>query len=154
MDKTMLLKMREEQDMTNSEIAAAIGCCDLTIRKLIGPMPEEMLKRKQRENGVRNAVNRSRKSSEVGYTVERKLQSFKQAEEEPRAILAIKKADVHLSGSFMHYCVSADGHCVDVETEQGNVLLCVPADKLGEFIDELQAIKNNIGDVKPMEFWG
>lgn len=66
MDKTQLLRMREEQDMSNSEIAAAVGCCDLTIRKLIGPMPEEMLKRKQRENGARNAVNRGRKSSEGG----------------------------------------------------------------------------------------
>lgn len=87
--------------------------------------------------------------------MERKLQRFKQPEEEPkRAILVVKKADTHLSGSFMHYCVSADGHCVDAETEQGNVLLCVPADKLGEFIDELTAIKNNIGECKPMEFWG
>lgn len=87
--------------------------------------------------------------------MERKLQSFKQPEEEPkRAILAVKKADVYLSGSFMHYCVSADGHCVDVETEQGDVLLCVPADKLSEFIDELTAIKKHIGECKPMEFWG
>lgn len=87
--------------------------------------------------------------------MERKLQSFKHTEEEPkRAILAVKKADVHLSGSFMHYCVMADRGCIDIETEQGNVLLCVPADKLGEFIDELQAIKNNIVECKPMEFWG
>ena len=60
MDKTTLLKMREEQDMTNKDIAHAVGCSEVTIRNIIGAMPPEMRRRKFSENGKRNAINRSR----------------------------------------------------------------------------------------------
>lgn len=92
--------------------------------------------------------------------MERKLQSFKpyvpqREEPEPvKAVLTVKRRDIQLAGAYMHYTVSASGSCVDVETEQGQVLISVPNDKLDAFIGELTAIKNHIGDVKPMEFWG
>ena len=92
--------------------------------------------------------------------MERKLQSFKpyvpQCEEpEPaKAVLTVKRRDIQLAGAYMHYTVSASGSCVDVETEQGQVLISVPNDKLDAFIEELTAIRHHLGDVKPMEFWG
>lgn len=155
MDKTTLLKMREEQDMTNGDIAHAVGCSEVTIRNIIGAMPPEMRRRKFSENGKRNAINRSR--AEGGYTVERKMQSFMPQCEEPepvKAVLTVKRRDIQLAGAYMHYTVSASGSCVDVETEQGQVLISVPQDKLDVFIEELTAIRHHIGDVKPMEFWG
>ena len=158
MDKTTLLKMREEQDMTNKDIAHAVGCSEVTIRNIIGAMPPEMRRRKFSENGKRNAINRSR--AEGGYTMERKLQSFKpfvpqREEPEPaKAVLTVKRRDIQLAGAYMHYTVSASGSCVDVETGQGQVLISVPNDKLDAFIEELTAIRHHLGDVKPMEFWG
>ena len=89
--------------------------------------------------------------------MERKMQSFKPQREEPepaKAVLTVKRRDIQLAGAYMHYNVAADGFCVDVETERGEVLISIPNDKLETFIEELTAIKNHIGDAKPMEFWG
>ena len=89
--------------------------------------------------------------------MERKMMSFKPQREEPepvKAVLTVKRRDIQLAGAYMHYTVAADGSCVDVETEQGQVLISVPKDKLDAFIEELTAIRHHIGDVKPMEFWG
>lgn len=156
MDKTQLLRMREE-GMSNAEIASAVGCCDVTLRKLIGKQPD-WITQKNRAAGYSAMVQTKReKYSEGGYTVERKMQSFmpKLPDPEPvKAVLAVKRRDIQLSGAYMHYTVSVDGSCVDVETEQGNVLISVPNDKLEAFIEELTAIKKHIGESKPMEFWG
>ena len=51
MDKTQLLNMRAN-DMSNAEIAVAVGCSPTTIYKAIGPMPPEMLSKKRREAGA------------------------------------------------------------------------------------------------------
>lgn len=85
------------------------------------------------------------------------MQSFmpKLHDPEPvKAVLTVKRRDIQLAGAYMHYTVAADGSCVDVETEHGQVLISVPQDKLEAFIEELTAVKKHIGDVKPMEFWG
>lgn len=89
----------------------------------------------------------------------RKMKNFMpekpEPEEEPvRAVLAVRKAPVMLTGSFANYCVGADRDVVEVETTGGSVLMQIPADKLGAFIDELITIHKNIGKVQPMEFWG
>ena len=84
------------------------------------------------------------------------MKSFmpKPSEPEPvKAVLTVKRRDIQLAGAYMHYTVSADGSCVDVETEQGRVLISVPKDQLEAFVEELTAIKHHIGDIKPMEFW-
>lgn len=85
------------------------------------------------------------------------MMSFKPQREEPepvKAVLTVKRRDIQLAGAFMHYTVAADGSFVDVETDEGQVLISVPKDKLEAFIEELTAIKKHIGESKPMEFWG
>ena len=157
MDKTQLLRMRDEENMTYDEMAAAVGCSKTTLCKILGPMSPEQRAERKRAGGRKSSANRWSKSSEGGYTVERKLQSFKPQREEPepvKAVLTVKRRDIQLAGAYMHYTVSASGSCVDVETEQGNVLISVPNDKLDAFIEELTAIRHHLGDVKTMEFWG
>ena len=58
-----------------------------------------------------------------------------------------------LAGSFMDYVVSADSKMIDVEKE-GRTLIQIPTDSLSTFINELAAISRNIGEQKPMQFWG
>ena len=156
MDKTTLLKMRED-GMTNAEIAVSLGCSKQTIYNIIGPMPAEMRKRIFRENGTRN-LKAAKERREGGYTVERKMQSYMPKSEKPEpeqaeAVLAVKRAPVMLSGAFMDYVVSADSKSVEVEKE-GRVLMQIPAENLTTFIKELAAISRNIGEQKPMQFWG
>ena len=43
---------------------------------------------------------------------------------------------------------------IDVETDEGRTLIQIPAEKLGTFIEELTAIKKNIGQAEPMRMWG
>lgn len=153
MDKTMLLKMREE-GMTNQEIADAVGCSKMTIYRTLGPMTTEQRSVRNRQN----AYNRTAKISEGGYTVERKMQSFMPQREEPaKAVLVMKTlppAPIPLHGEFADYTISADRQTIEVENEKGRVLILVPAEKLGTFITELQAIEKNIAAENLMQFWG
>lgn len=159
MEKTTLLRMRDEEGMSMQEIATSIGCSKATVYRIIGPMTPEERARRKSEAGRRGAASKWSKTSEGGYTVERKMHSYMQREEpqadaEPAAVLAVKRAPIMLSGAFMHYVVSADGKTIDVETEEGRALMQIPAEKLETFIAELTAIHKNIGVQKPMQFWG
>lgn len=154
MDKTTLLKMRDD-GMTNAEIAVSLGCSKQTIYNLIGSMPPEMRRRIFQENGANN-LKAAKERREGGYTVERKAPSMMpQREAEPvKAVLAVKKAPIRLSGTFMHYTICPGREMIDVETEEGRTLIQVPADMLGTFIEELTAIQKNINTAQSVPFWG
>lgn len=154
MDKTTLLKTRDD-GMTNAEIAVSLGCSKQTIYNLIGPMPPEMRRRIFQENGAHN-LKTNRERARGGYTVERKAPSMMpQREEEPvKAVLAVKKAPIRLSGAFMHYTICPGREMIDVETEEGRTLIQVPADMLGTFIEELTAIQKNMNTAQSVPFWG
>ena len=160
MDKTQLIKMRSE-GMTNQEIADAVGCSKMTIYRILGPMSAEEKAQRQRAGGRRSAESKWSKTSEGGYTVERKMKSFMHApevleqpeQEQAAAILAVKRAPIMLTGSFMDYVVSADSKMIDVEKE-GRTLIQIPTDSLSTFINELATISRNIKEQKPMQFWG
>lgn len=66
MDKTQLLKMREDQQMSNSEIALAVGCSEMTIYRAIGPMPAEMRKKIFQESAAHARTKKSQKLHEGG----------------------------------------------------------------------------------------
>ena len=88
--------------------------------------------------------------------MERKAPSMMpQREAEPvKAVLAVKKTDTHLTGTYKNYVVAADRSCIDVETDDGRTLLNIPADMLGTFIEELQTIQKNMNTVQSVQFWG
>ena len=157
MDKTQLLRMRDEEGMTINEIALRVGCSRATVQKILGPMTPEQKRARQALGGKRGTDTRYGRTAEGGYSVERKMQSFKPQGEEPepvKAVLAVKKSPIRLSGAFMHYTICPGRELVEVETDEGRVLMQIPADKLEGFIEELTAIRKNIGKAQPMEMWG
>lgn len=155
MDKTQLLSMRE-QGMSNAEIALAVGVSKPTIYRMLGKQPEEITKARNASGYVKMAQTRFGNKSEGGYTVERKAKSYMpRREEEPvKAVLAVKKSPIRLSGAFMHYTICPDREMIDVETEEGRTLIQVPADMLDTFIKELTAIQKNMNTAQSVPFWG
>ena len=155
MDKTTLLKMRDEEGMSLNEMVAAVGCSKSTLYRILGPMPPEERVKRQSAGGKKGGCN-ARKEREGGYTVERKAPSMMlQREAEPvKAVLAVKKTDTHLTGTYKNYVVAADRSCIDVETDDGRTLLNIPADMLGTFIEELTTIQKNMNTVQSVQFWG
>lgn len=65
MDKTQLLRMREE-GMSDGEIAEAVGCCKMTIYRALGPLSPEQRQKRQREGGRSGAESKWSKTSEGG----------------------------------------------------------------------------------------
>ena len=95
-----------------------------------------------------------------GYSVERKANSFmpqREKEEPMRAVLVMKTIapqPIPLHGEFMDYTISPDRQTVDVETDQGRCLMQIPVEKIGMFIDELDAIRRNAASGQSLPFWG
>ena len=158
MDKTQLLRMRDEEGMTIGEIALRVGCSKATVQKILGPMTPEQRRARQALGGKRGTDTRYGRTDEGGYTVERKMQSFKpqreEADEPVKAVLAVKKTPIRLSGAFMHYTICPGREMIDVETDEGRTLIQVPADMLGTFIEELTAIRKNMNTAQSASFWG
>lgn len=152
-DKTQLLRMRDE-GMSNEEIALRVGCGYQTIYRAIGKQPKEITSRRQSESHV--MIAGTARTSEGGYTVERKAPSLMpQREEKPvEAVLVVKKAPLRLHGACFDYTLDERRKTVEVETEEGRVLLIMETDKLGRFIEELQAIRKNMDKAQMAPFWG
>ena len=157
MDKTQLLRMRDEEGMTINEIALRAGCSRATVQKILGPMTPEQRRARKALGGKRGTDTRYGRTDKGGYSVERKMQSFKPQGEEPepvKTVLAVKKSPIRLSGAFMHYTICPGREMIDVETEEGRTLIQVPAYMLGTFIEELTAIQKNMNTVQSVQFWG
>lgn len=160
MDKTVLLHMRDDEGMTYSEMATALGCSKATICSILGPMTPEERARRKAEGARRGAESKWGKSPEWGYTTERKMKSFmpqREQEEPKRAVLVMKNLapqPIPLHGEFMDYTISPDRQTVDVETEQGRCLMQIPVEKIGLFIDELDAIRRNAATGQALPFLG
>ena len=155
MDKTQLLKMRDE-GMSNAEIALAVGVSKPTIYRLLGKQPAEITKANNARGYVKMAQTRFGSRSEGGYTVGRKAPSFMpQREEKPvEAVLVVKKAPIRLHGACFDYTLDESRKIIEVETEEGRVLLSMETEKLGTFIEELRAIRKNMGVAQMAPFWG
>ena len=152
MNREDLFKMRDS-GMSNKAIAVALGCSYQTVLELIGKQPKDIT-----SASCRVAQLAAHMPSKGGYTVERKMKSFKsqreEADEPVKAVLAVKKTPIRLSGAFMHYTICPGREMVDVETEEGRTLIQVSADMLGTFIEELTAIQKNMNTAQSVPFWG
>ena len=58
MNRADLLKMREEQEMSNQEIADTLGCSYETVRSIIGKQPPGLTKKNRQNAAARAAANR------------------------------------------------------------------------------------------------
>lgn len=160
MDKTVLLRMRDDEGMTYQEMATALGCSKSTLINILGPMTPEERARRRAEGAKRGREAKWMKSPEGGYTTERKMKSCmpqREQEEPKRAVLVMKTIapqPIPLHGEFMDYTISPDRQTVDIETEQGGRLMQIPVEKIGMFIDELDAIRRNVASGQELLFWG
>lgn len=66
MDKTTLLRMRDDEGMTLNQIAIAVGCSKATISKILGPMTPEERHRRKVETGKKSCEIRWGKPIEGG----------------------------------------------------------------------------------------
>ena len=65
MDKTTLLRMRDEEGMTYEEMATALGCSKTTLMNILGPMTPEERKRRRLE-GIKRSKEARRGNSHEG----------------------------------------------------------------------------------------
>lgn len=76
MDKTTLLRMRDEENMTLQQIAMRVGCSKTTICNILGPMTPEERARRKAEGARRSAESRRRESPEGGVQRGEKGEQF------------------------------------------------------------------------------
>ena len=115
-----LMGMRES-GMSNKEIASALDISYQTVLRFIGKQPSSL--RKQPEP---RAI----------------MEAPKPQPETPEACLIVEDRTVSLTGMFGSYRIPAQCKCVQVSSGEGS--LSVPFEKIGEFIDELTAIRRNL----------
>lgn len=156
LNKDELLKMRSERFMSNSQIAHELGVSQSTIYNLIGAMPKEMLREKRKEWGYKGALikygydyqnppTEDPAAQETAIPAPAAIQpELPKAEERIKPALALKPSVLQLWGDFGHYTISEARDRIDVENEEGRVLIAVPAEKLDAFIAELSAISRNL----------
>lgn len=136
-----LLTMRNEQGMTNREIAEALDVSRSSIYRLIGG------------GGPRRAVIRKTSTPSLMHP----------GKEEIPACLKVETAPINLAGAYGKYTIEYGKYTIDedrtyitVSGEAGGYCLVgsIPLDQLSTFIKELQAIERNISNAQPkLEVW-
>lgn len=146
-----MLRMRNEDEMSNQQIADALHISYWAVRNEIGPQPDHITLRSRQATAANARVY-----STYGRAGTRKAQEADEEKVPKKAVLVmrVEKHPIPLRGAFKDYLISADRETVTVMTQSGDVEVNVPVDDLGAFIDELTAIKNNIGAEMPPQFWG
>lgn len=129
-------RMREEEEMTNREIAYALGISYGAVLKYIGPQPPHM----RRVRGKRPAE----KAAPV--------------EEPVAACLALVNNVVEVKSTTRKYVIDRKAGIVTIYDCQGiceTAAMDIDYAELTDFIAELKAIKNKIGeDISvPLEMW-
>lgn len=129
-----LLTMRNDQNMSNSEIAKSLDISRSTVYRLIGA------------GGPRRAVIRRTSTPSLMHP----------EKEEIPACLKVDAAPINLTGAYGKYTIDQDRKTVAVLAETEDWILggSIPVDQLSTFIKELQAIERNIGNAQPkLEVW-
>lgn len=132
---TEMMRMREEEGMTNKEIADSLDVHYQTVLKIIGRQPQGF----RRTSGSRVAAP---------DTVYRSAAPV----EEPPACLFVEDRAISLAGMFGSYQIAIKEERVTVNVN--DTLISVPFDLFGEFINELSAIQRKLDGLKiSNEMW-
>ena len=129
-----LLTMRNDQNMSNSEIAESLDISRSTVYRLIG------------SGGPRRAVIRRTSTPSLMHP----------EKEEIPACLKVDAAPIYLTGAYGSYIIERDGKSVYINGEADGYTVegHISVDQLSTFIKELQAIERNIGNAQPkLEVW-
>lgn len=138
-----LLHMREDEGMSNQQIADSLDVSYKTILRLIGKQPPQVRGNRRysipKTNGVVRAVNEDAHDSA-------------DAESKP-ACLVVEDRTVVLKGIFASYEIPVRKKRIEIDCcECGSVQ--VPFDKLDDFVAELQAISRNMAQLRvENEMW-
>ena len=135
LSQSEMRRMREEEEMTNQEIADALGINYQTVLKYIGPQPPHM----RRAKGT--------------YSVEKTAP----IEEPAVACLAVVNSVVEVKSATRKYVIDRKEGTVRIYCPNGYEAqeMVIAYSDLTDFIAELKAIKNKIGeDISvPLEMW-
>lgn len=136
LSQSEMRRMREEEEMTNREIADALGTSYATVLKYIGPQPPHM----RRAKGT--------------YSVEKTAP----IEEPAVACLALVNTMIEVKSATRKYVIDRKAGRVTIYDCQGiceTAAMDIDYAELNDFIAELKAIKNKIGeDISvPLEMW-
>lgn len=133
--------MREEEGMTNKEIAERLGLSVATIYHYLGKMPPEMVRKSKSEGG------------RAGGTA-KWCAAPTPPQEEPDAVLLVTDRTVCLMGDKAKYTIyftSGNVHC-EIEEESRSFRLKI--DELPAIIAELSAIQRKCDALKmTTEMW-
>ena len=131
-----LMTMRES-GMTNHEIADVLGTSYKAVLAAIGRQPKELRKKPEFHTEILPPPT---------YAQEQK-------QEEPNACLVVANRLVELEGTFGSYNIPIRKGIVNITSKECGDLQ-VPFDKLGDFINELQAIQRKMSSLTmSAEMW-
>lgn len=135
-----LLRMREDEEMSNQQIADALDVSYATVLHLIGKQPPQ----------VRG--NRRYSIPKTNSAVNEDAHDSADAESKP-ACLVVEDRTVVLKGIFASYEIPVRKKRIEIDCcECGSVQ--VPFDKLDDFVAELQAISRNMARLRvENEMW-
>ena len=134
-----LMRMREEEGLSNYEIAQRVGVARNTIYRLIGKQPPHV-----RDSYGRQSTEKSRNAA---------LAQTRLAEEEiVPASLVMEVRVARLIGQNSHYEVNeVTGEVLVIRND--DVVFKLEQEELSDFIKELQAIQRHTTQLSPMEAW-
>jgi transcriptional regulator with XRE-family HTH domain len=134
-----LLRMREEEGLSNYEIAQRVGVAKNTIYRLIGKQPPHV-----RDSYGRQSAAKARNAAPV--------QNRRAEEEIVPASLVMEIRVVRLIGHGTRYEVNeVNGDVLVIRNDETAFKL--EREELDDFIKELQAIQRHTKQLNPMEAW-
>ena len=139
-----LKEMREDEGMSNYEIAERVGCSKQTIHRILGPQPKHI----RAPLGLQSAAM-ARQKAEATYG---SPAAYKASEEPVEAHLMVESRTVRLAGIAATYEVNEKAEIVTIIRADGNGFE-LKTSELEDFIIELSTISRRMKSVSPMEVW-
>lgn len=134
-----LLRMREEEGLSNWEIGMRLGVSKQTIYRIIGKQPPHI----RTECGLQAAEKERRREN---------ANQPKQEKEIIPACLVLDMRMYQLQGSFACYRVCDKDRTIQITTASGDQM-DMQLENVDDFIRELQAISRHMQKPAPMEAW-
>ena len=136
-------RMREEEGLTNIEIAERLDCSSQTVWRYIGPMPPEMV-RAAKSMGGRNRKKIPLQIDRI-ETLPKAPTQPEPVEESPVYMLTTNEI-ITVTSPTRRYTIDRDTETVDVESKEGDGALKLSYEDIDTLIIELRMIRRKMGD--------